>query len=406
MRETHSKNTVRYYLLVLFLLLFLFFSNDFGLIDVQKTAIVMAVGIDREEDTFIVTSQIAIPQSSKAGKATEAVQLVSRGKTVGEALDEINAKTGWYPKLVFCNLIILGEKAAKENVFDALDYFLRDEYLSDDCLLATCNGLAKELLDTTALVEHASSTAMQKVLSPHAEQVGTVLPTTLREFSIAYFSESKSGFLPILMKEPQQEHIDGEKSEKSASGGQNASSDDAQGKKSDPTEDKPVFSAKETALFVNGKQVDVLTADETFALGSVLNKLRLASYTVNREGKTCSLTIKHNAPNIKLRTGKNENFTLDVNVTMSAGILDYSLSQDVEELSSIGNVPMEYFSLAEKKLAGEIQTVYEKCRACGCDLFGVRERLIKYGKRNLHQLESSAFGNTRVNVSVRFRNIR
>ena len=157
---------------------------------------------------------------------------------------------------------------------------------------------------------------------------------------------------------------------------------------------------------MNGKQVDVLTADETFALGSVLNKLRLASYTVNREGKTCSLTIKHNAPNIKLRTGKNENFTLDVNVTMSAGILDYSLSQDVEELSSIGNVPMEYFSLAEKKLAGEIQTVYEKCRACGCDLFGVRERLIKYGKRNLHQLESSAFSNTRVNVSVRFRNIR
>ena len=208
MRNTHSKNTVRYYLLIVFVLLFLFFSNDFGLIDVQKTAIVMAVGIDREDDTFIITSQIAVPQSSKDGKATEAVQLVSRGKTVGEALDEINAKTGWYPKLVFCNLIVLGEKATQENVFDALDYFLRDEYLSDACLVATCDGLAKELLDTTALVEHASSTAMQKVLSSHAKQVGTVLPTTLREFAIGYFGNSKSGFLPILKKEPQQEHVD------------------------------------------------------------------------------------------------------------------------------------------------------------------------------------------------------
>ena len=236
MHNTHSKNTVRYYLVIVFVLLFLFFSNDFGLIDVHKTALVMAVGIDREDDTFIITSQIAVPQSSKDGKATESVQLVSRGKTVGEALDEINAKTGWYPKLVFCNLIILGEKTTQENVFDALDYFLRDEYLSDACLVATCEGLAKELLDTTALVEHASSTAMQKVLSSHAKQVGTVLPTTLREFAIGYFSESKSGFLPILKKEPQQEHIDGE-NEKSpfmggsgSSGGQNSSSDNPQGK--------------------------------------------------------------------------------------------------------------------------------------------------------------------------------
>ena len=32
----HAKNTVRYYILIVFLLAFLFVSNDFGLIDVQK----------------------------------------------------------------------------------------------------------------------------------------------------------------------------------------------------------------------------------------------------------------------------------------------------------------------------------------------------------------------------------
>ena len=95
MRSAHIKNTVRYYILIVVALIFLFFSGDFGLIDVQKTALVMAVGIDREENTFIVTSQIAIPQSSKQGQASETVQLVSRGKTVADAFEEINAKTGW-----------------------------------------------------------------------------------------------------------------------------------------------------------------------------------------------------------------------------------------------------------------------------------------------------------------------
>ena len=90
MHNLHARNTVRYYILLIILLVFLFFSNDFGLLDVQKTALVTAVGIDRAEDTFVVTSQIAIPQSSKQDKATEAVQIVSRGKTVADAFEEIN----------------------------------------------------------------------------------------------------------------------------------------------------------------------------------------------------------------------------------------------------------------------------------------------------------------------------
>ena len=420
MHNLHTKNTVRYYLVLAFILAFLFFSNDFGLTDVQKTAIVMAAGIDREDDTFIVTSQVAIPQSSKQGQASEAVQLVSRGKTIGEAFEEINAKTGWYPKLVFCNLIIIGEKAAKENVFDALDYFLRDEYLSDNCLVATCNGLAKDLLDTSALVDPSSSTAMQKVLSDHAQRVGTVLPTTLREFSIGYFSDSRSGFLPILKTEPQQEEVGSSSGSgnggNTSSGGQSSggsSGDSSQSGSSSggagdeqKQKDKPVFSASETALFVNGKHVETLTSEETFAVGAVLNKLRLAAYSVEREDDTCTLTIKQNSPKLKLQTGESDSFLLSVEVTMSAGILDFSKAQDLKELSSVGDVPMEYFTLAEKKLAGEIQTTYEKCRAVKCDIFGVRERLVKYEKRSLKKHPDAAFQNTRAEVSVHFRNIR
>ena len=97
MCNLYSRNTARYYILVAVFLAFLFFSNDFGLIDVQKTAIVTAVAIDKEETEFVLTSQIAIPQNSTQGKSTQAVQLVSRGKTISEAFEQINAKTGWYP---------------------------------------------------------------------------------------------------------------------------------------------------------------------------------------------------------------------------------------------------------------------------------------------------------------------
>ena len=409
MDRLHSKNTVRYYLLIALSLVFLFFTNDFGLTDVQKTAIVMAVGIDREEDTFIVTSQIAIPESSKQGQSSKTVQLVSRGKTIAKAFEEINAKTGWYPKLIFCNLVVLGEKAAQANAFDALDFFLRDEYLSDNCYVATCHGLAKDILDTTALVDPSSSTAIQKVLSPHAERVGTVMPNTLKDFSIGYFSESKSGFLPVVQKQPQKEHVDGSTGDSGGGNGGGGTSGTNGGNGTSGGEkpsDNPVFSAGETALFVNGKWVETLQNEETFALGAVLNKLRLAAYSVEREGRTCSLTIKQNDPKITLHANTEDNFTLKIEVSMFAGMLDFSKAQSLDKIADAGDVPKEYFTYAAKKLESEIRTTYDKCKAVGCDVFGVRERLIKYERRRFHKHENTAFQNTRTEVTVRFRNLR
>ena len=404
MHNLHKQNTIRYYLLIAFFLLILFFSNDFGLTDVQKTAIIVSVGIDKEEEDFLLTSQIAIPHSSKQGQASEVVQLVSRGKTIGEAFEEINVKTGWYPKLVFCNLIVLGEETAKENVFDALDFFLRDEYLTDDCLVATCDGLAKDIIDTSALVEDSSATAIEKVLSEHAERVGGVLPNTLKDFSIGYFGESSSGFLPIVKKEPQQEPTAGEKTQKASTNSNDNSEQSAQKEREDKK--KPVFSASETALFVKGKRVGTLTKTETFALSAVRNRLRLASYSVEEKDKTCILTIKQNSPKISLKSTEKLPFKLDISVTMSAGILDFSKSQPLEEITDIGDVPTPFFSLAEKQLSKEIESVFEKCKGLNCDLFGVRERLIKYEKRRWKKYQDVAFQNTQANVVVKFRNVR
>lgn len=405
MKQSRVKNTVRYYLLIVLVLGFLFLSNDFGLTDVQKTAIVVAAGIDRQDDTFIITSQIDIPQSSNQGNASQTVQIVSRGKTVGEAFEEINAKTGWYPKLVFCDLIVFGESAKEEDVFESLDYFLRDEYLSDRCLLAVCQGTAKELLNTAALVDSSSSAAIKKVLSSHAERVGTVLPNTLREFSIGYFSESRSGYLPIVSTQPQQEKIGNSDTAPTAQVNQNGSSSGS-GTAKETTQDKPVFSASETALFVNGKWVEKLNSEETFTLATVLSKLRLASYSVRNDEAACTLNIRRNSPSVKLKAGEKDMFSLQVKVTCTAGLLDYSRSQPIEKIGDAGDVPKEFFTLASKKLKGEIEDVYEKCRAANCDLFGVRERLVKYGKRRFHNRQDAIFQNTRIQADVRFQNVR
>lgn len=418
MKKIHLKNTTRYYIAVVLVFFFLFLSGDFGLVDVQKTAIVMAVGIDREDDTIILTSQIAVPQASKQGDATQTVQLVSRGKTVADAFEEINAKTGWYPKLVFCHLLILGEKTTEQNVFEALDFFLLDEYMPDNCLVATCEGVAKDLLNVTALVDPSGSLAIQKVLSQHAQRVGTAMPSTLREFAIGYFSDAKSGFLPVVKTQPQQEKIQGENGQAGQggeSGGQNGSSGGSSGsggqggqksQSGNGETDKPVFSASETALFVGGIKKGVFTEEETFAYNAVKNDLKLASYTVKTEENFCSLTVKNNDSKIKLHYRDGGRATLRIDVVMSAGLLDYSGSLALENVTDGGDVPSGAFSSAEKLLSSQIVTAFEKCRLCACDLFGVGERMQKYKPRAYKEYKDSLLQNATYEIHVKFRNIR
>ncbi|MBQ8684948.1 MAG: hypothetical protein IJ514_02105 [Clostridia bacterium] len=433
MHSAHVKNTIRYYIVIVIALIFLFFSGNFGLIDVQKTALIMAVGLDREEDTFIVTSQIAIPQSSKQGKASQTVQIVSRGKTVADAFEEINAKTGWYPKLVFCKLLVVGEKTAEQDVFDALGFFLLDEYMSDNCLVATCDGTAKDMLNVTALVDPSGSVAMQKVLSPHAERVGTVLPATLREFAIGYFSDGKSGYLPILKTQPQQEQIgdgggggsasegesggqsgqsgQGGQSSGSQSNGQSSGTGSESGSQASESggqdeQDKPVFSAGETALFYAGKRVGKWSVEETFAFNAVEHELRLAAYSVEEENAVCTLTIKRNGHKNKLVLGADGRPTIKLEITMAAGLLDNSKALPLESVRDVGDVPEGAFAAAEKLLTAQISSAFEKCRACGCDLFGVREKLQKYESRRYEALKDEALKNALADIKVTFRNVR
>ena len=416
MHNTHARNTVRYYVLILLILSFLFFSGDFGLLDVQKTALILAVGIDKEEDEFIITSQIALPQDSKQGKSTQTVQLVSKGKTVADAFEEINAKTGWYPKLVFCNLIILGESSANQDVFSALDYFIRDEYFSDNCQIATCNGSAKDVLNVSALVDPSSSTAIGKVLSSHAERLGTVLPTTLHDFAIGYYGDAQCAFAPVITTQPQQEPggqneqngQSGQQGGQSSQGAQNEQSGQGeQSSQNDASEkEKPVFSARETALFLRGKRVATLTAEETFAFNAVKNALKLAPFTVEKEKTACTLTIKQNNPKLSLRVSQDGKACLSIKVTLTAGILDYSQSLPLEKIADAGDVPDGIFFAAEKKLAADVHSVFEKARANDCDLFGVQNLLLKHKPRSFHKYQNTILQNTSADVKIHFQNLR
>lgn len=384
------KTPVIYVLAVIFLTI-LFFSNDFGLVDIQKTAIVLAVGIDRENEEFIVSSRIAVPSSSGEQKAAaDSIQVETRGDTVGAAIQEINMKTGWYPKLVFLNLIVLGETATEKNTFESLDYFLRNDYMSDDCKICCCEGKAGELLNTKTTAESIPSLSVGKILSAHSATTGLAAVTALREFAAGYFGVSNSGYMPVLKvdelsggaSDGASGGSSGEQEGGQSGGGQEATdsggaSETSQGGSGGESGGK-TFSATETALFSNGVYREKLTKDETFAFLCVNGGVRLATFDAEYGGVNYTLMIKKSKPKIKFFVDDFATPRLSVSLEMIAELQDVSSSQTIVEIAAPGKTKQAVLDEAGKKLTRLIKSVFEKSRANGCDLFDAGKRLQKY----------------------------
>ena len=193
-----SKFWQRVFVFAAAFLLLLFASNDFGLIDIQKTAIVLALGVDASAQEWLldVTAQIG---SADANGAAQASNITIEGvSTVGEAIARLNRRTGWYPTFVHCRLLLLGGQTAERDVFGILDYFLRSEYIEDSCLVALCAGRAQAALEAGAPGGELTANAIVKVFSGEAQKTGLVSAVSLREFAKGYYGAGASGRLPYL----------------------------------------------------------------------------------------------------------------------------------------------------------------------------------------------------------------
>ena len=120
-------------LIVAILATLLFFSNDFGLIDIEKTAIIVALAVDydKEAEMYEVTAQIAIPEATDQNTTNGNSLIDGKGRTIAEAIDEIGLRSGWYPKLSFCNLVVLGETLVSDTPMNAVDYFVRTDKMQE-----------------------------------------------------------------------------------------------------------------------------------------------------------------------------------------------------------------------------------------------------------------------------------
>ena len=370
------------------LIVFTFFSNDFGLVDIQKTALVLAAGIDRTEKGFALTAQIAVPKGTdRTTGGTSSVEIEGSGETVSECLADLYAKTGWVPKLVFCDLVILGESAVREDTFDCLDYFLRNEYIPDSCLLAACEGSAKELLSSTSAIDDTSALALEKLFSDAAQKSGHVMTTTLREFAIGYFGESHSGYMPYVRSQAQEGDAQGQ--------GGAQSSGDAQQQKPE----EKIYTARETAIFSGGRMAAILSPAETFAFSLLEGNVYAGTFTTDEK----TYVILKNKGDISVRVQETPEIRLSI--LCKVQIYGESETASPEHLAK-GELSPEEEARLSRTLSECLTGLWNTCAESECDLLFFRRSLKRTSMEAYGRWKDLPLSSVAVSIDARAQSLK
>lgn len=369
------------FLLIFLITVLLFLSNDFKLINVEKTAIITAIAIDKSNEDYLATVQVAVPEATDTNTENQKAVISGKGKTVGEALKDIENATGWYPKLAFCNLIILGNSFKGENVIKVLDYFVKTLRVQDSAVVVFSDEKAYTLLEKATPMDNISSFAIQKIILKDPGFDKNIATVNIKDFAVNYYGRNSSSYMPYISVKLAKE--DDEKTSSGETSGNKTTSSNSESTSGNSTNNKgeTLFDATKTALFKNGVLVGILEKEQTLAFNLITADAVETAISVGIEnnGETTNymLRILRNSRSIKIKKD-NGKLKLYVDLNVYCKISDTDDKTYNGSYSDYTALPKKVKEQAEINLKKDIEELLNVSSNTECDVLKLDDRIYKY----------------------------
>lgn len=171
-------------LLLILLLLLLFLSGCWSRRELNDLSIVVGLGIDKEDDHYVVTTQVVNPGEISAqqtsGTKAPVIAFKQKAKTVLEAVRKITTvspRKQYFPHL---QVVVLGTKAAEEGVGEIVDFLSRDhEFRTDFFVVVAKNEKAESVLEVLTGLEYIPANKIFESLKASEEVWASTMTVTL-----------------------------------------------------------------------------------------------------------------------------------------------------------------------------------------------------------------------------------
>lgn len=347
----------------------------------SERAIVAGLGIDYENDSFLVSAQILLPSSDDSKSSGIAISSAS-GKTIGEALAKISSESSMLVAMSHCNLVLLGENLIKDKAYTSLDYMVRNAYLSENALLLTTEGSAKDILSAKTAYSDMTSFYIQRELMVYGNYKEAVR-RNVKEYLSSYYTHNSANWLTKVRKV---------ETEKPQSGGSTES-----GNSSSAQEKVYVFDFSSCAIIKGNNYVFEGGEDVISGINFVYANLDKGDVVVSDEENTyCFYIIRSKAK----RDHEPKDYLANIKVKLDL-ILKEVISKENSNFSVTDVEPSpEVSELVKNYVKGAIEKAFNECKSKDIDIFNLYEGFYgKMGKKWL-QMEQDYLVKSKIDVDV------
>ncbi|MBQ6546518.1 MAG: Ger(x)C family spore germination protein [Bacilli bacterium] len=356
---------------ILLLILIIIPLTGCNYMELNKLAIVSALGIDYKDNKYEITAQVMdIQKTTNGDMSQKSIIYEAEGKTIGKAIRNLSEK---YPKTIYLGhleIIILGKEIAEEKTNDTFDFLIRSpEVRSTGNILVNKYQSAKETLNPKNEKENSFATEQIKSSLENAtKRTGTVKMITFEEFIQEYLQKGIDPVIPIIRI----------------------------GKNKDETSNTIIT---HLAPLKNNKIEKELDEKQSIAYNTINNNYDDIVITPEYKNNTIGIILYNPKSKIKTKI-KNNKIITNINITIEAKANE--LNQKINPNNKRTQKELE--QIIKKELEDYIQSLINYCKETDSDILGLKNIIYKnYYKeyKNYKNLNLYTESNIKINIKTK-----
>ena len=336
--------------IILILLIFLL-TGCFNYSELNKMAIVSSIGVDKENDNYIVSVQV-INASKEENDGSKITVYKEKAKSIFEALRRITLKS---PKKLYgghMEKLVLSKEVAEDSIINVIDSFERiSEVKNEFNIVILDEGKASDFLKILTTTENIPAEYVKHTIDTASKYSSLTYSTKLDEFLSLYLKKNIDPVIPIVK-------VNNFNKKGTTLDNLNTAYPISR-----------ISTVEKLGLTHNGKVIDYLNEDEVIGYNLLnLNKNRVILSIKCDKNNYVTLSL-NNKTKYKTKI-KDNKYIITYNLKVNGTIEEYNCSKNLNNKDNINELEKK----AKKKLNTYISKILKKQEVSKSEFLGVKRK--------------------------------
>ena len=356
---------------ILILLVIFLFTGCYNYRELNNLSITTAIGIDKEDDKYLLTIQVVNTQkvgsdTNSTGEQSKFIAYETTGETLQEALRRIVLES---PRRLYINhlqLIVIGEEVADEGIAQIFDFFMRNpEIRKQSQMVLAKEGKAKDVLEVLTPLVTLSSKNIVDSMDATSKYLGISEDNTFEQQVKTYLNDKQDIIMTSVKVIGNEETGENTESLKDVS-------------------PNTKLLIQGSGVFKKDKLVGFLTEDESVSANFINNKIK--DTIINIECDTNKyVSIELMKPSVEVNPVSNE-LKVKINVNGQGNIKEVDCNYDLNDEKVIAEIEKK----TEEKIKNDLKNVlYKTINEYKTDIFGFLDKIYKSNPKYYNSIKDN-----------------